>query len=281
MEQDGVDNQRHVWFILVQYLCVCVFVFCVLLIWFWCFATAIWNRIKPHHVEEHHCMVLLRAYVTTHGVCKVLNFYNSHAFEVLWQPQGTWIISAYFGKVHDLSNVARRVLFDFVLFFSRPGNTLTLSTKGAAHMQVNRFPIMVGMWEKESADICRYRYVSSCFLYFFPPCFSKKVWLELYNWAASRHVPFIYRRLRMCRETGPSPSRCSLGAGADSAAGGWGEEPLGEHIAGEGLVSVCDGASDAVKFQQTGRAHWFECCLRHLQDRINIYQAKKRQCVVV
>ena len=59
----------------------------------------------------------------------------------------------------------------------------------------------------------------------------------------------------MCRETGPSPSPCSLGAGGDSAGRGWGEGPLGEHIAGEGLGSVGDGASDAVKFQQTGRGN--------------------------
>ena len=38
----------------------------------------------------------------------------------------------------------------------------------------------------------------------------------------------------MCRETGPSPSLCSLGAGGDSAGRGWGEGPLGERIAGEG-----------------------------------------------
>ena len=41
----------------------------------------------------------------------------------------------------------------------------------------------------------------------------------------------------MCRETGPSPSLCSLGAGGDSAGRGWGEGLLGKHIAGEGLVS--------------------------------------------
>ena len=57
----------------------------------------------------------------------------------------------------------------------------------------------------------------------------------------------------MCRETGPSPSLCSLGAGGDSAGGGWGEGPLGEHIAGEGLVSVGDGAS------QTGRVSCYSC----------------------
>ena len=39
----------------------------------------------------------------------------------------------------------------------------------------------------------------------------------------------------------------------------WGEGPLGEHIAGEGLVSVGDGASDAVKFQQTGRVSCHSC----------------------
>ncbi len=42
---------------------------------------------------------------------------------------------------------------------------------------------------------------------------------ELFYWVASRHVPFIYRRLWMCRETRSSPSRCSLGAGGDSAGG--------------------------------------------------------------
>ena len=67
----------------------------------------------------------------------------------------------------------------------------------------------------------------------------------------------------MCNETGPSPSLCSLGAGGDSAGRGWGEGPLGEHIAGEGLVSVGDGASDAVKFQQTGRVSC-HCCVGDL-----------------
>ena len=62
----------------------------------------------------------------------------------------------------------------------------------------------------------------------------------------------------MCRETGPSPSLSSLGAGGDSAGRGWGGA-LGEHIAGEGLVSVGDGASDAVKFQQTGRVSCHSC----------------------
>ena len=38
----------------------------------------------------------------------------------------------------------------------------------------------------------------------------------------------------MCRETGPSPSFCCLGAGGNSAGRGWGEGPLGERIAGEG-----------------------------------------------
>ena len=58
------------------------------------------------------------------------------------------------------------------------------------------------------------------------------------------HVPFIYRRLRMCRETGPSPSHCSLGAG---------------HLTGKRLVAVCDGARDAVKFQETGRIGGHSC----------------------
>ena len=45
----------------------------------------------------------------------------------------------------------------------------------------------------------------------------------------------------MCRETGPSPSHCSLGAGWD-AAGGWGEGGLSQHLTGKRLVAVCDGA---------------------------------------
>ena len=41
---------------------------------------------------------------------------------------------------------------------------------------------------------------------------------------------------------------CSLGAGGD-AVGGWcGKSGFGEHIAGERLVSVIDGARNAVKF---------------------------------
>ena len=41
----------------------------------------------------------------------------------------------------------------------------------------------------------------------------------------------------MCRETGPSPSHCSLGAGWD-AAGGGGEGGFSQHLAGERLVAV-------------------------------------------
>ena len=40
----------------------------------------------------------------------------------------------------------------------------------------------------------------------------------------------------MCRETGPSPSLCSLGAGGDSAGRGWGEGALGEHMAENQLL---------------------------------------------
>ena len=45
----------------------------------------------------------------------------------------------------------------------------------------------------------------------------------------------------MCRETGPSPSHCSLGAGWD-AAGGGGEGGFSQHLTGKRLVAVCDGA---------------------------------------
>ena len=96
-----------------------------------------------------------------------------------------------------------------------------------------------------------------CFFFFPPaPFFSRWVWLELFYWAASRHVPFIYRRLRMCRETVPIPSHCSLGAGWD-AAGGGGEGGFSQHLAGERFV--CDGARDAVKFQETGRIGGHGC----------------------
>ena len=37
----------------------------------------------------------------------------------------------------------------------------------------------------------------------------------------------------MCRETGPSPSHCFLGAGWDTA-GGWGEGGFGQHLTGKG-----------------------------------------------
>ena len=56
-----------------------------------------------------------------------------------------------------------------------------------------------------------------------------------------------------------SPSHCSLGAGGDLAGGGCGEGALGEHIAGEGFVSVWNGARDAVKFQQAGRVSCHRC----------------------
>ena len=92
------------------------------------------------------------------------------------------------------------------------------------------------------------------YIFFFPRTFfSRRVWLELFYWAASRHVPFLYRRLRMCRETGPSPSHCSLGAGWDTA-GGWGEGGFGQHLTGKGLVT-----RDAVKFQETGRIGGHSC----------------------
>ena len=51
--------------------------------------------------------------------------------------------------------------------------------------------------------------VPDCF-FFVAPFFSQRVWLELSYWTAARHVPFIYRRLRMWKETGPSPSHCSF-----------------------------------------------------------------------
>ena len=80
---------------------------------------------------------------------------------------------------------------------------------------VNRLPLLGG-----DLNAC----IGQMFFFFLlAPFFSRRVWLELFYWTASRHVPFIYRRLRMCRETGPSPSHCSLGAGWD-AAGGWGKK---------------------------------------------------------
>ena len=62
----------------------------------------------------------------------------------------------------------------------------------------------------------------------------------------------------MCRETGPSPSHCSLGAGWD-AAGGGGEGGFSQHLTGKRLVAVCDCARDAVKFQETGRIGGHSC----------------------
>ena len=62
----------------------------------------------------------------------------------------------------------------------------------------------------------------------------------------------------MCRETGPSPSHCSLGAGWD-AAGRWEEGGFGQHLTGKRLVTVCDDARDAVKFQETGRIGGHSC----------------------
>ena len=49
------------------------------------------------------------------------------------------------------------------------------------------------------------------FRLFFSRTFSLAVvWLELFYWALSRHVTFVYRRLRMCKETGPSPNHCYI-----------------------------------------------------------------------
>ena len=62
----------------------------------------------------------------------------------------------------------------------------------------------------------------------------------------------------MCRETGPTPSHCSLRAGWD-AAGGCGEGGFGQHLTGKRLVAVFDGARDAVKVQETGRIGGHSC----------------------
>ena len=40
---------------------------------------------------------------------------------------------------------------------------------------------------------------------------------------------------------------------------GWGEGGFGQHLTGEGLVTVCDGTRDAVKFQETGRIGGHSC----------------------
>ena len=73
------------------------------------------------------------------------------------------------------------------------------------------------------------------YFFFLAPFFSRRVWLELFWWAASRHVPFIYRRLRMCRETGPSPSPLgALGRGW-RLVGGW---PRPQLFCGAVMVST-------------------------------------------
>ena len=51
---------------------------------------------------------------------------------------------------------------------------------------------------------------------------------------------------------------CSLGAGRD-AAGGLGEGGFGQHLTGNRLVAVGDGACDAVKVQETGRIGGHSC----------------------
>ena len=43
------------------------------------------------------------------------------------------------------------------------------------------------------------------------------------------------------------------------AAGGGGEGGFSQHLAGERLVAVCDGARGAVKFQETGRIGGHGC----------------------
>ena len=53
-------------------------------------------------------------------------------------------------------------------------------------------------------------------------------------------------------------SKPLLGAGWD-AADGWGEGGFGQHLTGKRLVAVCDGARDAVKFQETGRIGGHNC----------------------
>ena len=39
----------------------------------------------------------------------------------------------------------------------------------------------------------------------------------------------------------------------------WGEGGFGQHLTGKRLVAVCDGARDAVKFQETGRIGGHSC----------------------
>ena len=64
----------------------------------------------------------------------------------------------------------------------------------------------------------------SLHFFFLAPFYSRRIWLELFYGAASRHVPFIYRRLT-----------------------------------GKRFVAVCDGARDAIKFQETGRISGQTC----------------------
>ena len=57
----------------------------------------------------------------------------------------------------------------------------------------------IAMFALESVQYALIR--EGCFFFFSSHLFaSRRVWLELFYWAAFRHVPSIYRRLRMCRE---------------------------------------------------------------------------------
>ena len=83
------------------------------------------------------------------------------------------------------------------------------------------------------------RHHNTTIFFLLTPFFSRMVWLELFYWAASRHVPFIYRRRRMCRmckETRPSP-RLLLRGGLDEAGGRLGVG-LVQHLTGERLVAM-------------------------------------------
>ena len=80
------------------------------------------------------------------------------------------------------------------------------------------------------------------------PFYTDVVWLELLYWAASRPVPCMYRRFRMCKETRPSPSPVLLRFERGLGWRLWGAGPSastslvkhGERC--ERWVCVCEGA---------------------------------------
>ena len=77
------------------------------------------------------------------------------------------------------------------------------------HRPLRRFKPTLMTWDTvkkkklPAGNILEIRYTDIQYLLFFSHFFFwQAVWLALFQWGASRHVQFIYRRLQMCKATG-------------------------------------------------------------------------------